>query len=73
MTTPPEQDHPDTPQPNDSRRPRDLGQATAEYALVLLGAAAIALILVGWATGRGGARIGGFLDHVISSITGKVK
>jgi Flp pilus assembly pilin Flp len=28
----------------------DRGQTTAEYALVLLGAAAIALILVAWAT-----------------------
>ena len=26
------------------------GQATAEYALVLLGAAAVALLIVGWAT-----------------------
>ena len=54
-------------------RQRDLGQATAEYALVLLGAAAIALILVGWATGGGGGRIGGILDHVVDAITGKVK
>ncbi len=31
----------------------DRGQTTAEYALVLLGAAAIALLLVAWATGSG--------------------
>lgn len=55
------------------RATHDLGQATAEYALVLLGAAAIALILVGWATGGGGGRIGGMLDHVVDAITGKVK
>ena len=33
------------------RGKRDSGQATAEYALVLLGAATIALVLLGWATG----------------------
>ena len=36
-----------------ARRPRlrgDGGQSTAEYALVLLGAAAIALLVVAWAT-----------------------
>lgn len=50
----------------------DLGQATAEYALVLLGAATIALILIGWATG-GGNRIAGLLDHVLNTVTGHVK
>ncbi|MGI8427138.1 MAG: DUF4244 domain-containing protein [Actinomycetota bacterium] len=29
----------------------DLGQTTAEYALVLLGAAAVALVLISWASG----------------------
>ena len=32
----------------------DAGQTTAEYALVLLGAAAIAGVLVKWATGASG-------------------
>ncbi len=36
-----------------SPRGQDRGQTTAEYALVLLGAAAIALLLVAWATGSG--------------------
>ena len=36
-----------------SRPAPDRGQTTAEYALVLLGAAAIALLLVAWATGSG--------------------
>ncbi len=53
-------------------RVRDRGQATAEYALVLLGAATIALILIGWATG-GGNRIAGLLDHVLDTVTGHVK
>ena len=46
------------------------GQATTEYALVLLGAATVALVLIGWA---GGGRIGGLLDHVISSVTTSVR
>lgn len=53
--------------------PRDVGQATAEYALVLLGAAAVALLLLGWATGKGGGHITGLLDHVINAVTGKAK
>lgn len=32
------------------RLTRDEGQSTAEYALVLLGAAGVALLLVAWAT-----------------------
>ena len=32
----------------------DRGQATAEYALVLLGAALVALLLIAWATAGGG-------------------
>lgn len=55
------------------RADRDLGQATAEYALVLLGAAAIALILLGWATGGGGLHISGLFDRVLGSITGHAK
>ena len=48
---------------------RDLGQATVEYALILLVAAVIALLVVTWATAGGGAgRIGGFFDSVINRI-----
>jgi hypothetical protein len=47
----------------------DRGQATAEYALVLLGAAAIALLIGIWATSGGGAgKVGDLLDAVFSSI-----
>ena len=56
-------------------RPRrdDRGQATAEYALVLLGAALVALLLVAWATAGGGAgKIGRLLDVVLDTIIGKV-
>ena len=53
---------------------RDRDQATTEYALVLLGAAVVALLLVAWATAGGGAgKIGALLDRVLDSITSKVK
>lgn len=47
----------------------EAGQATAEYALVLLGAAAIALLLVAWATGSG--KIGELFDVVIGQLISK--
>ena len=47
----------------------DLGQATTEYALVLLGAAVIALLVVAWATDGGGAgRIGQLFDTVLTNV-----
>ncbi len=46
------------------------GQATTEYALVLLGAAAVALLLVAWAT-RTGA-LGALLDAVLANIRRRV-
>lgn len=51
-------------------RSNDRGQTTAEYALVLLGAAAIALLLVAWATKTN--RIGKLLDFVVDQIIGRV-
>ena len=53
---------------------RDDGQATTEYALVLLGAALVALLLIAWATGGGGAgKVGRLLDRVFDTIMGKVE
>ncbi len=52
-------------------RRNDRGQATAEYALVLLGAAAVAVLVLGWAAKTD--RIGGLLDSVFDSVTGKIK
>ena len=50
----------------------DAGQATTEYALVLLGAAIIALLVVAWATDGGGAgRIGELFDSGIGKILGR--
>jgi Flp pilus assembly pilin Flp len=47
------------------------GQATAEYALVLLGAAAVALLVVGWATHTD--VIGKLLETVMKHITDQVQ
>ena len=54
------------------RRTRsDRGQTTAEYALVLLGAAAIAALLITWASKSGavGRLFDAVLSHVIGSVT----
>lgn len=54
----------------DPRRFDERGQSTAEYALLLLGAATIALLVVSWAAGSG--KIGELFDAVVDSIIGKV-
>ncbi len=51
-------------------RPDQRGQASAEYALVLLGAAAVALLVVAWATKTD--LIEKLLDKVVKAVTGKV-
>lgn len=51
----------------------DTGQATTEYALVLLGAALVALMLVAWATTGGGAgKIGHLFDRVIDAVLSRL-
>ena len=48
---------------------RDRGQATTEYALVLLAAALVVVLVVGWATAGGGAAaIGRLFDKVVDSV-----
>jgi Flp pilus assembly pilin Flp len=49
-----------------ARRRGEGGQATAEYALVLLGAAVVAIALVTWATRSG--RIGQLFDAVFDEL-----
>ena len=49
----------------------DRGQATAEYALVLLGAAALAVLVIGWAAKTD--KIGDLLNAVFDAVTGKIK
>jgi Flp pilus assembly pilin Flp len=51
----------------------DRGQATTEYALVLLAAALVALLVIAWATAGGGAaRISRLFNSVIDSVIDKV-
>lgn len=47
------------------------GQSTVEYALVLLGAAAIALLLVAWATKTN--RVGKLLDLVFDQLVDRAQ
>jgi hypothetical protein len=48
----------------------DRGQTTAEYALVLVGVAAIALLVLAWATQSGA--IGRLFDFILGHIMGQV-
>lgn len=58
---------------NETTATRDVGQATSEYALVMLAAGLIALLVIAWATGGGGAgKIGSLFDGVIDGITSKL-
>lgn len=51
----------------------DRGQATTEYALVLLAAALVALLVIAWATAGGGAeRIGRLFNRVIDAVIDRV-
>ena len=52
------------------RRCGDRGQTTAEYALVIVGAAAVALLLLTWATGSG--KITSLLDKVVDTVANMV-
>ncbi len=49
------------------------GQATTEYALILLGAAVVGLIVVAWATSGGASgRIGQLFNSVVDSIISRL-
>ena len=51
----------------------DRGQATTEYALVLLAAALVALLVVAWATAGGGAaRISRLFNRVVEAVIDRV-
>jgi hypothetical protein len=45
---------------------REEGQTSAEYALVLLGAAMVAMLVVAWARGTG--KVGDLLDGIVDDI-----
>ena len=59
--------------PSYRQRPRpagaESGQASVEYALVLLGAALVATLLIGWATKTD--LLNQLFDHVLNLIKGK--
>jgi hypothetical protein len=51
----------------------DDGQATTEYALVLLAAALVGLMVVAWATAGGGTeRIGRLFNSVVDAVIDRV-
>ncbi len=49
---------------------RETGQTTAEYALVILAAAAVALVLLAWAKSSG--KLPDFFDKIIDNLSGSV-
>lgn len=51
-------------------RERERGQATAEYALVILGAATIAGLVLAWAASTG--RVSRLLNAVLDAVIGQV-
>lgn len=61
--------HRRSPGPRSGRPLGESGQATAEYALVLLGAAAVALMLAAWAAQTG--KLGELFDTVVDQIIGR--
>jgi Flp pilus assembly pilin Flp len=50
---------------------RDLGQTTAEYALVILAAAAIAVVLIAWA--RSSGKLPALFDNIIDQVAGSAQ
>jgi hypothetical protein len=58
-----------TDEASGARPKADDGQATAEYALVLLGAAAVALLLIGWATTTD--QVSRLFDFVVDQVIGR--
>jgi Flp pilus assembly pilin Flp len=51
-----------------ARLSREAGQTTAEYALVILAAAAIAVVLIAWA--RSSGKLPAFFDNIIDQVAG---
>jgi Flp pilus assembly pilin Flp len=47
---------------------KEEGQTTAEYALVILAAAAVAVVLIAWAKSSG--KLPAFFDAIIDDVTG---
>lgn len=62
------------PDRSPARRGRgDVGQATTEYALILLAAALVGLLVIAWATAGGAAgRIGQLFDAVVDAVMSRL-
>jgi len=54
-----------------TRVAREFGQTTAEYALVILAAAAIAVVLIVWA--RSSGKLPAFFDNIIDQVAGSAQ
>jgi len=55
-------------------RHRQRGQATTEYALILLVAAVVAIGVITWATAGGGAgKIGSLFDSILDSVLSRAE
>jgi Flp pilus assembly pilin Flp len=50
---------------------RERGQTTAEYALVILAAAAVAVVLIAWA--RSSGKLPAFFDDIIDQVSGSAR
>jgi Flp pilus assembly pilin Flp len=50
---------------------REKGQTTAEYALVILAAAAVAVVLIAWA--RSSGKLPAFFDDIIDQVSGSAR
>jgi Flp pilus assembly pilin Flp len=49
----------------------ELAQTTAEYALVILAAAAVAVVLIAWA--RSSGKLPAFFDNIIDQVAGSAQ
>jgi hypothetical protein len=54
-----------------TRWSNELAQTTAEYALVILAAAAVAVVLIAWA--RSSGRLPAFFDDIIDQVAGSAQ
>jgi Flp pilus assembly pilin Flp len=54
-----------------ARGRREDGQTTAEYALVILAAAAVAVVLIAWA--RSSGKLPAFFDNIIDQVAGSAR
>ncbi len=54
-----------------ARLVEEWGQTTAEYALVILAAAAVAVVLIAWA--RSSGKLPAFFDNIIDQVAGSAQ